>query len=99
LKKKLRGIHDPASRKVFISGLPFDAKPKEVEMYFEKEMKCGKVVHCKLLQFEDTNRCKGTGFLTFETDEGAKKALKLNGTVLSLPTTANDDKKKNKKRY
>ncbi len=59
-------------------------------------MKCGMVVHCKLLQFEDTNRCKGTGFLTFETDEGAKNALKLNGTVFSLPA-AKDDKKKTKK--
>jgi hypothetical protein len=85
LKKKQRGIHDPASRKVFISGLPFEAKAKEVEMYFEKEMKCGKVVYCKLLQFEDTKRCKGTGFLTFETDEGAQNALKLNDTVLTWP--------------
>jgi len=95
LKKKLRGIHDPASRKVFISGLPFDAKTKDVEIYFEKEMKCGKIVQCKLLQFEDTKRCKGTGFLTFETDEGAKNALKLNGTVLSLPESKDDKKKKN----
>ena len=96
LKKRLRGIHDPASRKVFISGLPFDAKTKEVEMYFEKEMKCGKVIQCKLLQFEDTKRCKGTGFLTFESDEGAKNALKLNGTVLALPEKAEKDGKKKK---
>jgi RNA recognition motif-containing protein len=98
VKKGLRGINDPDSRKVFISGLPFDAKTKEVEMYFEKEMKCGKVVHCKLLQFEDTKRCKGSGFLTFETDEGAQKALKLNGKVLSLPTKDEDGKKKSSKK-
>lgn len=96
LKKSLRGLHDPASRKVFISGLPFDARTKEVEMYFEKEMKCGKVVQCKLLQFEDTKRCRGTGFLTFESDEGAKKALKLNGTVLTLSEQNKKDEKKKK---
>lgn len=96
VKKRLRGIHDPSSRKVFISGLPFEAKTKEVEMYFEKEMKCGKVLHCKLLQFEDTKRCKGSGFLTFETDEGAKNALKLNGTTLDLPQADDDNSKHDK---
>ena len=64
-------------------------------MYFEREMKRGKVVQSKLIVFEDTKRCKGTGFLTFETDEGAKNALKLNGTVLSLPESKDDKKKKN----
>merc|ERR1711976_1090786 len=58
LKKRLRGIHDPSSRKVFISGLPFDAKSKDVELYFEQEKKCGKLVNCKLLQFEDTGRLR-----------------------------------------
>lgn len=95
VKKKLRGINDPSSRKVFVSGLPFDCKGKDVELYFEKEMKCGKVVHCKLLVFEDTKRCKGNGFLTFESDEGAKKALKLNGTKFSL---GKEDKKAGNKK-
>ncbi len=94
VKKKLRGLHDPSSRKVFVSGLPFDVKSKDVEAYFEKEMKCGKVVHCKLLMFEDTKRCKGTGFLTFDTDEGAKKALKLNGTSFNIETDKKESKKK-----
>jgi hypothetical protein len=85
IKKKQRGVHDPSSRKVFVSGLPFEAKSKDIEAYFEKEMKCGKVVHCKLLLFEDTKRCKGNGFITFDTDESAKKALKLHGTTFSLP--------------
>jgi len=81
IKRTLRGVHDPSSRKVFLSGLPFEAKGKEIENYFEKAMKCGKVVHCKLLTFDDTKRCKGNGFVTFETDEGARNALKLNGTI------------------
>jgi len=91
VKKKLRGVNYPSSRKVFVSGLPFEVKGKEVEAYFEKETKCGKVVHCKLLLFEDTKRCKGNGFVTFDTDEGAKKALKLNGTI--FPSIEDADKK------
>lgn len=92
-KKKLRGMNDPSSRKVFVSGLPFEVKAKEVEAYFENEMKCGKVVHCKLVLFPDTKRCKGNGFVTFDTDEGAKKALALNGTTFSIGEKAGKAKK------
>lgn len=90
-KKKLRGMNDPSSRKVFVSGLPFEVKTKEVETYFEQ--KCGaKVVHCKLILFPDTKRCKGNGFVTFDTDEGATKALALHGE--KFLTTTMDPKKK-----
>jgi len=94
VSKKLRGVHDPSSTKVFLSGLPFEAKSKDVKQYFEKDMKCGKVLDCKLLVFEDTKRCKGTGFLTFESDEAAKKALALNGTPFNMEM---DEDKKPKK--
>jgi RNA recognition motif-containing protein len=90
VSKKLRGVHDPSSRKVFLSGLPFDVKSKDVKQYFEKDMKCGKVLDCKLLVFEDTKRC----FLTFESDEAANKALKLNGTPFNMEM---DEEKKPKK--
>jgi len=96
VKKRKRGIHDPSSQKVFVSGLPFDVNNKDVTAYFEKQMKCGTVVDCKLLLFEDTKRCKGTGFVTFDSDEGAKKAMALNGTVLDFPKKKDEDKKKDK---
>jgi len=88
---------------VFIAGLPFDVKEKDVVMYFEKEMECGKLTNCKLNQFEDTKRCKGSGFLTFEDDNSAQKALKLNGTMVSWDLNNksdddNNDKKKKKKK-
>jgi len=91
--KKFRGINDPVSRKVFISGLPFDVKPNDVETYFESKVIGGKVMHCKLFLFDDTKRCKGQGIVTFGTDESAKKALKLNGTIL---TSESFNKKKKK---
>jgi hypothetical protein len=62
-----------------------------VKRYFEKNIAGDRddndvtesleLVHCKLLKFEDSNRCKGQAFLTFESDLGAKMALKLNGSV------------------
>jgi len=95
--KKYRGINDPASRKVFVSGLPFDVKVKGVEAYFESEVKGGKVMHCKLFLFDDTKRCKGQGIITFGTDESAKNALKLNGTILKSGTFNDGTEKKKKK--
>ena len=40
------------------------------------------LVHCKLLKFEDSKRCKGNGFLTFDSDDAAKLAIKcMNASV------------------
>ena len=87
VSKKLRGLHDPPSRKVFVSGLPFECTEGHVKRYFEQNMD-GKdatesieLVHCKLLKFEDSSRCKGQAFLTFDSDLGAQLALKLNGSM------------------
>lgn len=85
--KKLRGLHDPPSRKVFVSGLPFECTEGHVKRYFEQNMDVAdatesiELVHCKLLKFEDSTRCKGQAFLTFDSDLGAKLALKLNGSA------------------
>ena len=94
--KKLRGIANPSERKVFVSGLPFEARSKDVETYFSEKMKCGKVEDCKLFMFEDTKRCKGQGVITFASEESAKKALKLNGILLELDCES-QKKKKDKK--
>lgn len=77
-KKKERGIHDPDSRKVFVSGLPFEAKSNNVIALFEQT--CGKVVSCKLLMFQDTKRCNGQAIVTLTSDGAAAEALKLSGT-------------------
>ena len=95
VKKKLRGINQPSSCKVFVSGLPFEIKSRDVEKYFATS--CGKVVHCKLLTFEDTKRCKGQAFVTFEEEESAKKALKMTGEVLDYEPEDGGKKKKKSK--
>lgn len=109
VSKKLRGLHDPPSRKVFVSGLPFECTEGHVKRYFETHMdnnnaadtpnESTELVHCKLLKFEDSNRCKGQAFLTFDSDLGAKLALKLNGSVwedIEEPGTSSKKKKSKK---
>ena len=91
--KRTRGLTDPPSRKVFVSGLPFDVTERGVKSYFDK---AGEVVHVKLLKFEDSQRCKGQGILTFDTDGGAKAALKFNGEV--WVEDENGKKKKSKEK-
>lgn len=78
-KKKERGLHEPDSRKVFVSGLPFDVKISDVQQLFQS---CGQVASCKLVKFGDTGRCNGQAYVTFGSDEAATKALKLSGTTI-----------------
>lgn len=108
--KKLRGLHDPSSQKVFVNGLPFDCDEGYVKRFFEDGMleKSGDdgtnkvdLVHVKLLKFEDSKRCKGQAFLTFDSDEGAKLAIRvMNGSIwrdIEEPGTATKSGKKKKK--
>jgi len=89
--KKLRGIHAPDDRKVFVSGLAFDMKKRDVELIFKD---CGTIELCKLLTFPDTGRCKGQAYVTFDCEASAKKAMKLSGTTIAN----NEDEQKSTKR-
>ncbi|KAL3811469.1 hypothetical protein ACHAXA_010721 [Cyclostephanos tholiformis] len=116
IAKKLRGLHDPPSRKVFVSGLPFDCDEGMVKRFFDGGLSSSSsspsstspssfgdgVVHVKLLKFEDSKRCKGQAFLTFDTDEGADMAIsKMNGSIwmeVPEPGTSTRGGKKSKKK-
>jgi hypothetical protein len=78
--KDVRGIKNPDDKKVFVSGLPFEAKAKDVTEIFAP---CGTITHCNLFTYDDTGRCKGQGIVSFETEEAAQKALQLSGTVIA----------------
>ena len=88
--KKLRGLNDPPSRKVFVGGLPFECDEGMVKRFFDEGMMMSsssskeevELLHVKLLKFEDSKRCKGQAFLTFDCDEGAQLAIRsMNGSV------------------
>lgn len=95
VSKKLRGVHAPNDQKVFVSGLSFDMKKNHVESLFKD---CGTIVHCKLLTFPDTGRCKGQAYVTFDSGESAKKAMRLSGTTIANDDDGDNKKKKKKKK-
>eukprot|EP00977_Amphora_coffeiformis_P007673 scaffold1690_cov182-Amphora_coffeaeformis.AAC.30 len=78
-KSSKNHVNEPSDHKVFVSGLPFDAKSKDVRGLFAS---CGTIRNVKLMTFEDTKRCKGNAFITFENKEAAVAALKLSGSPL-----------------
>jgi hypothetical protein len=103
VSRKKRGLHDPSETKLFVSGLPFDSTIKDVTELFTSKIGNDDnttsgplVVHCKLIKFEDTKRCKGQAFVTFATPEVAKKAMKLNGTMIQSSTMVASSKKAKK---
>jgi RNA recognition motif-containing protein len=63
---------------------------KEVEQLF---IKAGPVLNTKLIKFADTGRCKGQAYITFQTQEGANKALKLSGTTVENKESNNSKEK------
>lgn len=98
-RKKERGVNDPDAKKVFVSGLPFDVKAKAVEDFFSVTKNCGTVAAVRLVKFEDTKRCNGQAYISFDTDEGAQRAITLSGTTLdaeelSSPMDGTNSKKK-----
>lgn len=95
VSRKQRGLHNPSDTKLFVSGLPFDATVKDVLAIFQSKGDVA-VQHCKLIKFEDTGRCKGQAFLTFDTADAAKRALRLNGTVIDNPAPPQLDPKRTK---
>jgi hypothetical protein len=89
-------VHEPSNLKVFVSGLPFEAKTKDVRELFAA---CGNMKNCKLLTFPDTGRCKGQAFLTFDSEKAAKKAIELSGIPVdnSISAEEGDTEGKNRK--
>jgi len=93
-KKKDRGIHDPDSKKVFLSGLPFTVTAEAVEVFFSTTHNCGIVSSVRLITFKDTKRCNGQGYVSFNTEEGAKLALELSGTTIDAEAMPSEKKEK-----
>ena len=83
-KQNDKGVTNPDSRKIFVSGLPFDVTKEDVAKLFTGS--CGKILSCKLITFDDSRRCKGQAILTFENESGAQKALKQDGNPIEKNT-------------
>jgi len=72
--KKGASVVNPSERKLFISGLPFEVKKNEVVEIFADY---GPIKSMQLVTFKDSARCNGQGYLEFEDEADAKKAMRV----------------------
>jgi len=63
--------------KVYVGNLPFSFRDEQLKALFAEH---GEVSEAKIITDKFSGRSKGFGFVTFENDENAKKAIKaING--------------------
>ena len=61
-------------KKLYVGNLPYAATKEGIETLFSQY---GKVIDVVLITDRETGRAKGFGFVEFETEEDAQKALEL----------------------
>lgn len=61
---------------VVVSGMPYTTEEEEIKEMFKD---CGSISRMDLTTFADTGNFKGLAFVRFETQDGAKSALALDG--------------------
>lgn len=62
-----------ASTKIFVGNMSFNTTEDDLYAHFEK---CGKIRWIKVATFEDSGKCKGYGWVSFEDAEAAAWAVK-----------------------
>jgi RNA recognition motif-containing protein len=71
-KGNIKSSHPP-SKRIFVGNLGFDATKEAVEEHFSP---CGTTTNVHLATFEDSGKCKGYGWVEFDTVEAAEHAVK-----------------------
>ncbi|KAL3677810.1 hypothetical protein R1sor_020766 [Riccia sorocarpa] len=69
--------YDP--KKVYVGGMPYYVTEENIIEYFSE---CGKVTELDCVLFPDTGKFRGLAFITFETVDGARKALEWDGSEM-----------------
>lgn len=65
-------VQKPPSKRVFVGNLSFDTSREDLERHYEQ---CGTVVDVHMATFEDSGKCKGFAWVTFEDADAAAKAV------------------------
>jgi len=79
---------DEVSRTVYVGNVNSEASPEAVQALFEV---CGKITYCRLAG--DATHPSRFAFIEFETQEGAQKAMNLNGrNFMERPLKVNQSK-------
>ncbi|PSN67959.1 hypothetical protein BS50DRAFT_572942 [Corynespora cassiicola Philippines] len=72
---KLKGVKEgkPPNKRVFVGNLSFDVTREDLQAHFEQ---CGEIAQLHVATFEDTGKCKGYAWVTFEDIESATSAAR-----------------------
>lgn len=63
----------PPNKRVFVGNLSFDVTKEDLETHFGQ---CGPVEHIHMATFEDSGKCKGYAWITFQDVDAATSAVK-----------------------
>lgn len=63
----------PPSKRIFIGNLSYDATKEGIKEHFSK---CGEVLDVHIATFEDSGKCKGYGWVEFDTIEAGQAAVR-----------------------
>lgn len=65
-----------AMSKLYVGNLPFRTTEDNLRAFFEET--AGPVADVKIIMDRETGRSRGFAFVSFETDDGARKGMELN---------------------
>ncbi|KAF2745270.1 hypothetical protein M011DRAFT_406845 [Sporormia fimetaria CBS 119925] len=87
----------PPNKRVFVGNLAFDVTKEDLSEHYGQ---CGEIADLHMATFEDSGKCKGYAWVTFEDVESATSAVK--GYIFKEPKKSaddseDDDAKKSKK--
>lgn len=71
--EEAKKIEVPTSKRIFVGNLAFDATRDILKQHFET---CGPVADVFLATFEDSGKCKGYGWVTFEDLSSSEAAMR-----------------------
>jgi hypothetical protein len=71
--KEKMNSQKPPSKRVFVGNLGFDITKEDLSVHFGQ---CGSVVDVHMATFEDTGKCKGFAWVTFDSEEAGTAAVR-----------------------
>ncbi|KAF2436600.1 hypothetical protein EJ08DRAFT_153305 [Tothia fuscella] len=76
----------PPSKRIFVGNLGFDTTKQDLEEHFGQ---CGAVVDVHMATFEDSGKCKGFAWVTFDSEDASTSAV--NGYIYKKPADLESD--------
>lgn len=86
-------VQKPPSKRVFVGNLAFDTSGEDLERHYGQ---CGSVVDVHVATFEDSGKCKGFAWVTFEDADAAAAAVR--GFVMKDEDEEQGDEGRKKKK-